>query len=214
MSHVQTVPPATTAPEMGDGPHSDGPELVGYARVSTRGQKDDSQIAELTAAGCHRIFVDHGVSGKLAQRPELDKCEAYLREGDVFVITRLSRAMRSLRHLLNLTHELLERGIGLKVLKQGIDTSTAQGRFMFHVIAAMDEFQRELIVENTMEGLAEAKRQGKKGGHPPGLTDEQAKMARTMLDQPGSNVSAVARALKVSRATVYRHLERLEQEAR
>ena len=79
---------------------------IGYARVSTKGQCDDSQVDELTAYGCDRIFTDRGVSGKLAARPELDKALAYLREGDVFVITRLSRAMRSLKHLLALADEL------------------------------------------------------------------------------------------------------------
>src|SRR5689334_4235713 len=96
---------------------------IGYARVSTRGQKDDSQIDDLTAYGCGKIFIDQA-SGKLAERPELDKALAYLREGDAFVITRLSRAMRSLKHLLTLADELRERGVGLVVLKQHIDTTT------------------------------------------------------------------------------------------
>jgi len=85
---------------------------IGYARVSTRNQKDDSQIDELTAYGCDKIFTDTP-SGKHAARPELDKALAYLRDGDVFVITRLSRAMRSLKHLLALADELRERGVGL-----------------------------------------------------------------------------------------------------
>ena len=83
---------------------------IGYARVSTRGQKDDSQADDLTAYGCDKIFTDK-TSGKNAARPELDKALAYLREGDVFVITRLSRAMRSLKHLLALADEL--RGLGV-----------------------------------------------------------------------------------------------------
>src|SRR5437762_6723271 len=94
---------------------------IGYARVSTRSQNDDSQVDELTAYGCDKIFTDKS-SGKNAARPELDKALAYLREGDVFVITRLSRAMRSLKHLLALADELRGRGIGLVVLKQQIDT--------------------------------------------------------------------------------------------
>src|SRR5260221_7817103 len=96
---------------------------VGYARVSTHSQKEDSQVDELKAAGCERIFVDKGASGKLASRPELDACLQYLRQGDVLVITRLSRAMRSLRHMIELAHALQERGVGLKVLKQQIDTT-------------------------------------------------------------------------------------------
>ena len=99
---------------------------IGYARVSTRGQNDDSQVDDLTAYGCEKIFTDTA-SGKNAARPELDKALAYLREGDVLVITRLSRAMRSLKHLLALAEELRERGVGLVVLKQQIDTTTPRG---------------------------------------------------------------------------------------
>src|SRR6266576_3238405 len=94
---------------------------IGYARVSTKGQSDDTQVDDLTAYGCDRLFVDKGVSGKLAERPELDKALAYLREGDVLVITRLARAMRSLEHLLALADGLRERGVGLVVLRQQID---------------------------------------------------------------------------------------------
>ena len=111
---------------------------IGYARVSTRSQNDDSQVDELTAYGCDKIFTDTA-SGRLAARPELDKALAYLRGGDVFVITRLSRAMRSLKHLLALADELRERGAGLVVLKQDIDTTTPAGRLVFHVLGAIDE---------------------------------------------------------------------------
>ncbi len=99
---------------------------VGYARVSTRSQNDGSQVDDLTAYGCEKISTDK-VSGKVAERPELDKALAYLREGDVFVITRLSRAMRSLRHLLALADELRERGVGLVVLKQQFDLRLNDG---------------------------------------------------------------------------------------
>ena len=125
---------------------------IGYARVSTRSQNDDSQVDELSGYGCDKIFTDKA-SGKLAARPELDKALDWLRAGDVFVITRLSRAMRSLKHLLALADELRERGVGLVVLKQQIDTTTPTGRLAFHILGAIDEFQRELIVEGTREGL-------------------------------------------------------------
>src|SRR5947209_19857037 len=126
---------------------------IGYARVSTRSQNDDSQVDDLTAYGCDKIFTDTDTaSGKHAARPELDRALAYLRTGDVFVITRLSRAMRSLKHLLALAEELRERGVGLVVLKQQIDTTTPTGRLVFHVLGAIDEFQRELIVEGTRQG--------------------------------------------------------------
>ena len=115
------------------------------------------------------VFIDHGVSGKHASRPELDKALAYLREGDVLVITRLSRAMRSLKDLLALADNLRERGIGLVVIKQEIDTTRPQGRLVFHLLGALDEFQSEIIVESTHEGLAAARARGRVGGRKPKL---------------------------------------------
>ena len=157
---------------------------IGYARVSTRGQNDDSQVDDLTACGCEKIFTDTA-SGKHAARPELDKALAYLRAGDVFVITRLSRAMRSLKHLLALADELRERGVGLVVLKQQIDTTTPQGRLVFHLLGAIDEFQRELIVEGTREGLAAARARGRTGGRKPKLNARQAATVRRMYAATG-----------------------------
>jgi DNA invertase Pin-like site-specific DNA recombinase len=180
---------------------------IGYARVSTSGQNDDSQVDELTAYGCDKIFVDHGVSGKHAERPELDKALAYLRPGDVFVITRMSRAMRSLKHMIALVEDLRERGIGFKVIKQDIDTTTPNGRLIFHIFAAIDEFQRELIVEGTREGLAAAKSRGKLGGRKPSYTPDQAKVARSLHAAGEHSAEEIGGILGVSRATVYRMLK-------
>lgn len=188
---------------------------IGYARVSTADQNDDSQIDELKAYGCDKIFIDHGVSGKNASRPELDKALAYLREGDVFVVTRLSRAMRSLHQMLDLVNGTRSndykdgfkaRNIGLVVLKQQIDTTTPGGRLVFHIFAAIDEWQRELIVEGTREGLAAAKARGKVGGRKPSYTPAQVKAARTMHAQ-GDSAEEIGRGIGVSRATVYRMLK-------
>jgi DNA invertase Pin-like site-specific DNA recombinase len=185
----------------------------GYARVSTRGQKDDSQIDALTAAGCERIWVDKA-SGKLARRPEWDKCFDHLRRGDELVITRLSRPFRSVRHMIELAAALDERGIDLIVLKQGIDTTTPAGRFLFHVIATMDEMTADLISEGTLEGLESARARGRVGGRPPALTELQALKAREMydeLDHRGKHkytVAQIADTFSVSRKTIYRHLDR------
>ena len=181
-------------------------ERIGYARVSTSGQCDDSQMDELTAAGCTKLFVDHGVSGKHAARPELGKALAYLRPGDVFVITRLSRAARSLKNMIELAETLRERGIDLIVLKQQIDTTTPQGRLVFHLMAALDEFTRELIVEGTNEGLAAAKARGKVGGRKPSYTPQQAKVARDLKTGGELSAEEIGRVIGVSRATVYRML--------
>jgi DNA invertase Pin-like site-specific DNA recombinase len=186
---------------------------IGYARVSTRGQNDDSQVDDLTAYGVDKLFIDHGVSGKHASRPELDKALAYLREGDVFVITRLSRAMRSLKDLLALADDLRDRGVGLVVIKQAIDTTSPQGRLVFQILGALDEFQRELIVEGTNEGLAAARARGRVGGRKPKLGRRQIELARLMYAEIGDDgkrmhtVADIAAELGVSRQTVYRALE-------
>ncbi len=186
---------------------------IGYARVSTRGQNDDSQVDDLTACGCEKIFTDTA-SGKHAARPELDKALAYLRKGDVFVITRLSRAMRSLKHLLALADELRERSVGLVVLKQQIDTTTPQGRLVFHLLGAIDEFQRELIVEGTREGLAAARARGRAGGRKPKLDARQAATVRRMYAATGPDgkrlhtVAEIAQAVGVHRTTVYDYLKK------
>ena len=186
---------------------------IGYARVSTRSQKDDSQIDELTGYGCDKIFTDKA-SGKLADRPELDKALAYLREGDVFVITRLSRAMRSLKHLLALADDLRERGIDLVVLRQHIDTTTPTGRLVFHVLGAIDEFQRELIIEGTREGLEAARARGRTGGRKPKLSAANAATVRRMYQATGPDgrrlhtVAEIARTVGVHRTTVYDYLNK------
>ena len=185
---------------------------IGYARVSTRAQSDDTQVDELTAYGCDKLFIDRGVSGKLAARPELDKAMAYLREGDVLVITRLSRAMRSLRHMIELAAELEAGGVGMVVLKQQIDTTTPQGRLVFHLLAAIDEFQRELIVEGTREGLEAARARGRTGGQKPKLRPRQVDLARSMFEEKGSDgkrrytVQQIADEFGVTRPTIYRAL--------
>ena len=183
---------------------------IGYARVSTKGQSDDSQVDELTTYGVDKMFVDHGVSGKHASRPELDKALAYLREGDVFVITRMSRAMRSLKHMIELAEDLRARGIDLVVIKQNIDTTSPQGRLVFHILAAIDEFQRELIVEGTNEGLAAARARGRTGGRKPvaerfpgrSTPASCTRAARPPWPRsPACSASAVRRSIGASRST-------------
>lgn len=184
----------------------------GYARVSTRSQTDDSQLDALRADGCERIWTDTA-SGRLARRPEWDKCLDYLRAGDELVITRLSRMARSVRHLTEVAALLNERGVDLVVLKQGIDTTTPAGRFLFHIIGAMDEMLADLISEGTREGLEAARARGRAGGRRPKLTNRQAVIARQMYDEKGVDgkrrytVAEIAETFHVSRKTIYRHLE-------
>jgi DNA invertase Pin-like site-specific DNA recombinase len=184
----------------------------GYARVSARSQKDDAQLDALLAAGCERIWTDQ-VAGKFARRAEWDSLLDYLRDGDELVITRLSRMARSVKHLTETTALLAERGIDLVVLQQSIDTTTPAGRFLFHVIGAIEEMLADLLCEGTREGLEAARARGRTGGRKPKLTQRQAALARQMYDDKGEDgkrkytVAEIAETFDVSRKTIYRHLD-------
>jgi len=186
---------------------------IGYGRVSAGDQSAGSQRDALGAAGCDEIFIDE-TPGRLARRPGLDQALGRLRPGDTLVITRLSRAMRSLRDLIDLAASLQARDIDLVVLGQGIDTTTPSGRLAFHIIGAIDEFQSELRVEGTHEGLAAARARGRAGGRPRKLSADQAALARHLYDERGPDgkrartVAQIAAGFGVTRATIYRHLDR------
>ncbi len=180
---------------------------IGYSRVSTDDQHPEAQELRLREAGCELIFTDKGVSGTLASRPEWDRCLAYLRRGDQLVIVKLDRAGRSLKHLIEVVERLDQGGIDLVVLDQGIDTSTPAGKLLFHVIGAIAEFERSLIVERTKAGLAATSKRGRSGGRRPALAEYQVAHARKQVDA-GVAVADVAKELGVDRATVYRALSR------
>lgn len=181
--------------------------LIGYARVSTEDQSCQPQLDALQRASCEKTFTDEGVSGKLGSRPGLDECLAYLRAGDTLVITKLDRLGRSLKNLIELSASLGERGVGLKVLDQGIDTTTPIGRMFFHVVGAFAEFERDLIVERTLAGLATARAAGKVGGRPRKLTARQVEHLRADVASGKHTVTELAEDYQVSRPTVYRALQ-------
>lgn len=183
--------------------------LFGYVRVSTADQNPDHQVDALIGAGVAQedIYVDHA-SGAKASRPELDALLRTLRDGDTLNITRLDRLGRSVVHLVTLGAELRERGVGLRVLEQGIDTSTAEGRAMFGMLSVLAELQRELIVANTRDGLAAARARGRKGGRRPRLTAEQASLAQQLYDTGERTVQQIADLFHVPRTTIYGHLDR------
>lgn len=189
-------------------PIGGGGALVGYGRVSTKGQLLDRQIHALTEAGCQRIFTDKK-SGKNAEREELGKCLDYLRAGDTLVVPSLDRLGRSLQDLISIVAGLRRRGIGFRSLHEALDTTTPGGRLVFHVFAALAEFIRELIVQGTNEGLAAARARGQRLGRPPAMTPEQVRHARDMLTRPDATVSSIARVLGVSRSTVYKYVPEL-----
>lgn len=180
---------------------------IGYARVSTKDQNTDDQVRRLTEAGCVRVYSDVGVSGKLASRPEWDRCHDRLEPGDVLVITKLDRAGRSVQHLIQLANEMGARGIGLRVLDQSIDTTTAMGKMFYTILAAFAEFERNLIIERTHEGLRTAREKGHKSGRKMKLTERQQAEVYRMHGEHYS-ITDIAEMFQVSRPVIYRVLER------
>jgi DNA invertase Pin-like site-specific DNA recombinase len=164
--------------------------LVGYARVSTKGQLLDRQI-HAHPAGCIRIFADKK-SGKNAEREELWKALDYLREGDTLVVPSLDRLGRSIQDLIAIVSGLRKRGIGFTSLHEALDTTTPGGRLVFHVFAALAEFIREFIVQGTNEGLDAARARGARLGRPPAMTEEQIRHARDLLTRPENTVTSIA----------------------
>jgi len=183
--------------------------LIGYARVSTKGQLLDRQIHALTMVGCLRIFADKK-SGKTAEREELWKALDYLRPGDTLVVPSLDRLGRSIQDVIAIVSGLRRRGIGFTSLHEALDTTTPGGRLVFHVFAALAEFIRELIVQGTHEGLDAARARGTRLGRPPALTDEQIRHARDLLARPENTVTSIAKLLGVSRNTIYNHVPELK----
>jgi DNA invertase Pin-like site-specific DNA recombinase len=178
------------------------PLIVGYARVSTTGQTLALQRDALKAAGCRRIFSDHGVSGSATRRRGLDAILAYLKQGDTLVVWKVDRLGRSLFHLVQVISELGERGINFRSLSDPIDTASPGGRLVLHIMAALAEFERSLIRERTCAGLAAAKRRGRKLGRRRSLTIDQIDRARSLIRGRKSR-GDVARKLKVARSTLY-----------
>src|SRR5438309_378467 len=170
----------------------EGPMLIGYARVSTQDQNLDLQVDALKAAGCQRLFSDK-TGGAKVERPGLDDALAFARDhqGDTLVVWKLDRLGRSLPHLIAAVKTLDDRGIGFRSLKESIDTTTSTGRLVFHVFAALAEFERDIIRERTVAGLAAARARGRKGGRPRKLSDRQIDMALALRQNPQTSVKDI-----------------------
>ena len=183
--------------------------LFGYARVSTAEQNPDHQIDALLRHQVDRdnIFLDRA-SGAKASRPQLDIVLRMLRPGDTLKVTRLDRLSRSVLHLVTLGADLRDRGVGLHIIEQGIDTDTMEGRAMFGMLSVLAELQRELIIANTNDGLAAARARGRVGGRRPRLSPSQAELAQQLYDAREKSVQEIANLFGVPRSTVYGHLDR------
>jgi DNA invertase Pin-like site-specific DNA recombinase len=186
--------------------------LIGYMRVS---KADGSQVLDLqsdapAAAGVStRNLYSDTASGKKDDRPGLEACLKALRAGDTLVVWKLDRLGRNLRHLVNVVHDLTERNIGLRVLTgQGaaIDTTTAAGKLVFGIFAALAEFERELISERTRAGLASARARGHNGGRKPKMTPAKLRLAAPAMGKKGTVVADLCEEIGIARATLYRHV--------
>lgn len=177
--------------------------VVGYARTSTVEQEAGlaAQIAELEAAGCARVFSEQ-VSSVDASRPQLKAALDWCREGDTFVVTRPDRLARSVSDLLRIVTTLKERGVAVRILSMGVDTSTATGLLILQVLGAVGEFERNVMLERQRHGIAKAKAEGKYRGRAPTARAKAAEVRRLLGE--GKKVAEVVRLTGVSRASVYR----------
>lgn len=184
-------------------------KLIGYARVSTRQQSTDRQQADLVAAGVRRddLYVDHGVSGARASRPQFDRALTALEAGDTLVITTLDRLGRSTQNMLAFADELRGRGAGLRVLNLGggdVDTSTPMGAMLFTIMAALAQMEHEIKSERVTDSISKRRAAGHNlGGRPQRITDSQIRNALHLVGA-GQPATQVARDLGMSRATFYR----------
>jgi DNA invertase Pin-like site-specific DNA recombinase len=178
--------------------------VIGYARVSTIGQTLEQQTEALTAAGAGKVFHDV-MSGARDDRPGFAQCMQYLREGDTLIVWRLDRLGRNMRSIINTLHDLTERGVTVRSLHDGVDTSTSTGRMVAGILMSIAEYERELVRERTALKLEHARRSGRRFGRPAKLTGEQAALARRMK-AGGETAATICATLGVGRTTLYRYL--------
>jgi DNA invertase Pin-like site-specific DNA recombinase len=178
---------------------------IGYARVSTGDQNLDLQLRALQAAGCDRIFEDQS-SGASTKRAGLDEALRQCGVDDTLVVWKLDRLGRSLSHLIGVVQELGNKGSGFQSLSENIDTTTAGGRLVFHLMGSLAEFERALIAERTRAGLAAARMRGVRIGRRKAMSADQVRHARALLEA-GERPTDIARTLQVGRSTLYRALD-------
>ena len=180
---------------------------IGYARVSTHEQSLDAQIDSLKRAGCQRIYCDK-VSGSKSDRPQLDRLQDSLRCGDTLVLWRLDRLGRSLRDLINWVEWLEETGVTLHSLNEQIDTSHHTGKLVFHLFAALAEFERDLIRERTLAGLAAARARGRLGGRKAKLNASDIRQLKAMHKDHSISIGKICERFGIAKTTLYRYLRK------
>jgi DNA invertase Pin-like site-specific DNA recombinase len=180
--------------------------IVGYARVSTQEQNLQMQIDALEKAGCIEIFEEKATGSK-KDRPALSEMLKMLREGDRVVVYKLDRISRSIKHLIELADSFHKKGIEFVSIMDNIDTSTPTGRFFFHVMAAMAELEREIIIERTKTGLESARARGRVGGRPT-VNKKDLSTAIKMYESKDYSLKEITKATGISQATIYRYLNK------
>ena len=180
---------------------------IGYARVSTTDQHLESQIEALTKEGCEKIFQEKS-SGSSRDREELKQALSILREGDTFVVTKLDRLGRTVKQLVDLIDDFQKQKVQFKSINDAIDTTTANGRFFFHIMSGFAELERELIRERTQVGLTSARSRGRLGGRPNVHTTDKKDRVYQMVMENNQTVSEIAEALNISRSTIYRYIDK------
>lgn len=181
---------------------------IGYARVSTKEQNLELQKDALEKAGCKEIYEEK-VSGAGKTRPVLLKLVEQLRKGDVLIVWKLDRLGRSLRDLIQLVNKIQSKGVELKSLNDHVDTTTPHGKLSFHMFAALAEFERDVIRERTLAGLASARARGRVGGRPKGLSQKAqhiAIIAQRLYEEGQKTVTEICEELSISRVTLYNYL--------
>ena len=179
---------------------------IGYARVSTDDQNLSLQKDALLEVGCERIYEDHA-SGAKAEREGLSDALGFIRKGDTLVVWRLDRLGRSLPDLIQTVGQLESRGIGFQSIHESIDTSSSSGKLIFHVFAALAEFERSLIRERTQAGLKAARARGRVGGRPKVLNSDKRKLAVKLYDEKQHTVQQICEMMNISKPTLYKYVE-------
>ena len=185
---------------------------IGYARVSTGFQNLNLQEDRLNQYGCEKIFSDH-ISGAKSKRPGLDRAIEFARSGDTIVVWRLDRLGRNMADLITLVNELNNRGVSFHSLEENItmDKSSSTGQLLFHLFAAFAEFERNLILERSSAGRIAARARGRYGGRTEKLNKQDLTLLKTLYDN-GTPIKTIAEQWKVSRTTIYRYLNKLNNQ--
>lgn len=180
---------------------------VGYARVSTVDQNLDLQEDALRQAGCERLFTDKA-SGSHKDRPGLKEVLSFMREGDTLVVWRLDRLARSIKDLIHMMTDFQDKKIHLQSVQEGIDTSSLNGKLVFHIFASIAEFERELIRERTKAGLAAARARGRLGGRPQKLKAEDIQKLQALMANPTIAIKDLQKMFGIGKTALYRYAKK------